>query len=392
MKQIILKKGKERSILNKHPWIFSGAVQRKTEGLNEGDVVEVVSIEGKHIAIGHYHDSGIMVRIFSFENRTIDFAFWKSKIENAITVRAAINLFENASTNCYRLVNGEGDGLPGLIIDIYNKTAVIQTHSEGMYNHIEDFSNALIELYNNKLDTIYFRPVETKDQDTGSLHPPKYLHGELAGHEIIENGNKFFVDWEGGQKTGFFLDQRENRNLLGNFCKDKNVLNAFSYTGGFSIYALKGGARLVHSVDSSKSAAIAAQKNIELNFEEPPPHEFFVESVNVFLKNSNIIYDVIVLDPPAFAKRLSAAEQAIIGYRNINTEALKRISPNGILFTFSCSQAIDKETFRRTVFQAALQAKRNVRILHQLTQPADHPISVYHPEGEYLKGLVLFVE
>ena len=390
--KIILKPKKERSLQNFHPWLFSGAIEKTEEGIEEGDIVEIYSNDRKYFATGHYHEGSIMVRVFSFQETDCQYEFWNDKLEKAFALRQQLGLTSNGTTNVYRLIHAEGDGLPGLIIDIYNTTAVIQTHTLGMHRIKNFLVDALKNIYGNKLTAIYDKSAETMSkQGTAISVTNEFLFGKEENIEVIENGIRFFVDYETGQKTGFFIDQRENRQLLSSYSKGKNVLNTFAYSGGFSMYALKAGATLVHSVDSSKKVAEWAEKNTGLNFSNPP-HRFFTEDVFDFMKKSETKYDVMVLDPPAFAKHLSSVDKATIGYRNLNQEAMKHIGKNGILFTFSCSQVIDKNLFRKIVFMAALHAKRNVRILHQLAQPADHPISIYHPEGEYLKGLVLHVE
>jgi 23S rRNA (cytosine1962-C5)-methyltransferase len=389
--KIILKKGKERSLLNFHPWLFSGAVEKEEEGIKEGDVVEIFSNNNNYLATGHYHEGSIKVRIFSFEKINAEFKFWKEKIQRAYQLREKLGLTGNTDTNVYRLIHAEGDGLPGLIIDIYNTTAVIQTHTLGMYHNRNLFADALKEIYGSKLSAIYDKSSDSLSRQESMSVQNEFLFGEVDGVQVIENDVHFHVDIKEGQKTGFFIDQRENRKLLASYSRGKKILNAFSYSGGFSLYALKENAALVHSVDSSKKAAELTEKNIQLNFKYAP-HQFYTEDVFDFLKKQETSYDVIVIDPPAFAKHLSSVDKATIGYRNLNYEAIRRINKNGILFTFSCSQVIDKMLFRKIVFTAAAQAKRNVKILHQLTQPPDHPISIYHPEGEYLKGLVLYVE
>jgi len=389
--KIILQPGKERSLLNKHPWLFSGAIKKKDGNPNEGDVVEIFSSTGIYLATGHYHEGSITVRIFSFEQTDLAADFWKQKLQKAFDLRKNLNLVDNGRTNCYRLVHAEGDGLPGLIIDIYNRVAVIQTHTLGMHSVKNILTEALKELYGNKLVAIFDKSGDTMGKHQKSLVSDQLLFGTITEEDVVENGIKFHVNFAEGQKTGFFLDQRENRKLLGEYSKGKKVLNTFAYSGGFSLYALKNNAALVHSVDSSKKAAEWADRNVLMNFKNAP-HEFFAEDVFDFMKRSTETYDVMVLDPPAFAKHLSAVKQATIGYKNLNTEAMRRIAKGGILFTFSCSQVIDKELFRKIIFMSAAQARRNVRILHQLSQPPDHAISIYHPEGEYLKGLVLYVE
>jgi 23S rRNA (cytosine1962-C5)-methyltransferase len=389
--KVILLPGKERSIHNRHPWLFSGAV-KKTEGeIKEGDMVEIFSSDNRYLATGHYHDGSIKVRIFSFEQINPDFDFWKKKLERAVEYRKSLNLFDNPETNIYRLIHAEGDEMPGLIIDIYNETAVIQTHTIGMHRIKEHLVNALNEIYDQKLSCIYDKSAETMSKQNQAVTQNIFLLGNKTEEGVTENGIEFQINFIDGQKTGFFIDQRENRKLLSNYVSGKKVLNTFAYSGGFSMYALRANASLVHSVDSSKKVEEWTEKNIALNFLNSP-HQFFTRDVFDFLKASEDIYDVIVLDPPAFAKHLSAVKQATVGYRNLNYEAIKRIGKGGILFTFSCSQVIDKDLFRKIVFMAAAQARRNVRIMHQLSQPPDHPINIYHPEGEYLKGLVLFVE
>ncbi len=389
--KIILKKTKERSLQNFHPWLFSGAIESKEEGIHEGDTVEIFSFNQNYLATGHYHEGSIMVRVFSFEKTDGTFGFWKSKLVKAFQLRERLGLINDTQTNVYRLVNAEGDGMPGLIIDIYDSTAVIQTHTLGMHRLKHFFTDALQEIYGSRLTAIYDKSAESMSKQEGAHVTNDFLFGKENEIEVLENNIRFSIDVLEGQKTGFFIDQRENRKLLAEYSNDKKVLNAFAYSGGFSLYALNGKAALVHSVDSSKKAAVLAERNVALNFKNVP-HQFYTEDVFDFLKKSETRYDVMVLDPPAFAKHLSSVDKATIGYRNLNSEALRQIDKNGIVFTFSCSQVIDKNLFRKIIFTAAAQAKRNVKVLHQLTQPADHPISIYHPEGEYLKGLVLYVE
>ncbi len=379
---IKLKPGKERSVKNFHPWIFSGAVATDIKRLEEGSVVEVTDSEGNYLATGHYHKASIMVRVLSFEQRAIDETFWNEKIKAAIEVRKLFRFAENY-TNTYRLIHGEGDGLPGMIVDVYDKHVVIQAHTTGMQKMLPIISDALNKNLDS-LSTIYARNPDAGAEGT-------YLLGNSSHTVVTENGHQFHVNWQEGQKTGFFLDQRDNRLLLSNYVRGKKVLNTFCYSGGFSIYALKAGASYVDSVDSSRKAIEWTDMNVMLNFGENAPHHSHCEDVFDFLKISKSEYDIIVLDPPAFAKHLSAADKAVIGYRNLNMEAIKSIRPGGLIFTFSCSQAIDKQLFRKTVFTAAAKTRRNVTILHQLSQGADHPVSLYHPEGEYLKGLVLEV-
>jgi len=389
--KIILHSGKERSILNRHPWIFSGAIKKTDGDPKEGDVVEVFTSTGVYLAAAHYHEGSITGRIFSFEQTDLTKDFWKEKLLKAFEFRKSLGLVDNDKTNCYRLVHAEGDGLPGLIIDIYNRVAVMQTHTLGMHAVKNILAENLKEMFGNKLIAIYDKSGDTMRKHQKEIIGDQPLYGDATEEDVLENGIAFHVNFAEGQKTGFFLDQRENRKLLGEYAKGKKVLNTFAYSGGFSLYALKNNASLVHSVDSSKKAAGWAERNVTMNFNNAP-HEFFAEDVFDFMKRSTETYDVMVLDPPAFAKHLSAVKQATIGYKNLNTEAIRRIGKGGILFTFSCSQVIDKELFRKIIFMSAAQARRNVRILHQLSQPPDHAISIYHPEGEYLKGLVLYVE
>jgi len=389
--KIILLPGKERSLLNRHPWLFSGAVKKIEGDAKEGDIVEIFSADNRYLATGHYHEGSIKVRIFSFEQVAPDYDFWKRKLQTAFDYRKSLGIIRNAHTTMYRLIHAEGDEMPGLIIDIYNSTVVLQTHTLGMHRIKEHLVKALKEIYGDALDCIYDKSAETMSKQKVAVTENIFLSGDKKEETVSENGIQFHVNFIEGQKTGFFIDQRENRKLLSSYSAGKKVLNTFAYSGGFSLYALKANAALVHSVDTSKKVEEWTEKNIALNFTEAP-HRFFTRDVFDYLKSSGEIYDVIVLDPPAFAKHLSAVKQATVGYRNLNYEAIKRISSGGILFTFSCSQVIDKELFRKIVFMAATQARRNVRIMHQLSQPPDHPISVYHPEGEYLKGLVLYVE
>ena len=389
--KVILHAGKERSVYNRHLWLFSGAIKKIEGAVKEGSIVEVFSSDNTYLATGHFHDGSIKVRIFSFEQREINADFWKGKIQSAFEFRKRLGFINNQNTNAYRLINAEGDELPGLVIDVYNDIVVIQSHTIGMHLIKKDLVQILQNLFPAG-QSIFDKSADTMGKDSGIENG--LLHGDKTETVITENGIKFYVNVSEGQKTGFFLDQRDNRQLLGSYASGKKVLNTFAYSGGFSMYALKSNAELVHSVDSSKKAADWAAKNVSLNYDNSAPHEFFPTDVFQFLKASDQKYDLIILDPPAFAKSRApeAIKQATIGYRNLNHEALKRIAPGGILFTFSCSQPIDKELFRKIVFTAAAQTRRNVCILHQLTQPADHPINIYHPEGEYLTGLVLYVE
>ncbi len=389
--RVILNPKKERSLILYHPWIFSGAVG-KTEGEpEEGDIVEVFSHDGNYLATGHFHNGSIKVRVFSFERTDAEQDFWLNKLKAAYEYRVKIGIANNTHSNIYRLIHGEGDGLPGLIIDLYDTAAIIQTHTEGMQKITGYLVEALKTIYGNKLDVVFDKSGDTLGKKRLTPFDNKFLFGSLEEKIAIENDIRFNVNWVEGQKTGFFIDQRENRKLLETYSAGKRVLNTFSYSGGFSMYALKGGAAHVHSVDSSKKAAEMAGKNAQLNgFEDR--HTFFAEDVFNYFKKNEETYDIVILDPPAFAKHLSAVDNAMVGYRNLNTEGIKKVNKGGILFTFSCSQVIDRMLFRKLVFQAAAQTKRNVRIMHQLSQSPDHPINIYHPEGEYLKGLVLMID
>lgn len=396
--QIYLRKGKEESLLRRHPWIFSGAIdyikaEEATE-IAEGALVEVYTRAEEFIAQGHYQIGSIAVRVLSFEQETIDQAWWNSRIAVALDVRRALGLAENPETTCYRLVHGEGDGLPGLVVDIYGQTAVVQCHSVGMYVSRMEIAGAIRAAFGERITAIYDKSSQTVPFNAGLNAVDGYLWGvsNHASQLVVENGQKFSVNWEKGQKTGFFLDQRENRELVKRYSKGRTVLNTFCYTGGFSVYAMAGGAREVCSVDSSERAVALADENMRLNFGENAAHSSLTVDAVEYLKDIGDKYDLIILDPPAFAKHHKVMGNAMQGYRRLNARALSQIRPGGILFTFSCSQAVSKELFRTTIFSAAAMAGRKVRILHQLTQPADHPINIYHPEGEYLKGLVLYVE
>ncbi len=389
---ITLKRGKEDSLNRFHPWVFSGAIATMPESLEEGDIVDVVTHDGRHIGVGHYQIGSIMVRILDFGNTAIDQSFFATRLAEALKLRKALRLNRD-DNNAYRLVHGEGDFLPGLIVDIYGNTAVIQAHSPGMHFARTDIANALTSLEGIDIKNVYYKS-ETTLPYKAHLDPQNdYLIGGFETNVAIENGLKFHVDWLKGQKTGFFVDQRDNRSLLEHFALGRRVLNMFCYTGGFSFYAMRGGAELVHSVDSSAKAITLTDANVELNFPGDTRHKSFAEDAFKFLDSmEKDSYDLIVLDPPAFAKHRSALKNALRGYQRLNAKAFEKISSGGILFTFSCSQAVNKDQFRLAVFSAAAQSRRKVRILHQLTQPADHPINIYHPEGEYLKGLILYVE
>lgn len=389
---LFLRRGKSESLKRFHPWVFSGAIAGANGKLNEGDIVRIVSNENELMGYGHYQIGSIAVRMLTFKEEKIDHAFWVTRLSEALRLRKALQLTGRADNNIYRLVHGEGDRLPGLVIDVYGKTAVMQAHSVGMHMSREQIADALIEASEGLIENVYYKS-ETTLPFKADLHQENgFLRGHDEGNVAVENGLKFHIDWLRGQKTGFFVDQRENRSLLEHYAKGRNVLNMFCYTGGFSVYAMRGGANLVHSVDSSAKAIDLTRANAEMNFPGDARHEAFAEDAFKFLEQAGSNYDLIVLDPPAFAKHKDALPRALKGYTRLNAIAFRKIKPGGIVFTFSCSQAVNKDQFRLAVFTAAAQSGRHVRILHQLHQPADHPINIYHPEGEYLKGLVLEVE
>jgi len=390
--KIILKSGKDQSVRRYHPWIFSGAIKKMHGEPQEGDLVEVYDNKDELLAIGHYAIGSIAIRVLTFDQEEVDFEFWKKRIQNAFNLRKMLGLHYQNDNNTYRLVHAEGDLLPGLIIDYYDGTAVVQLHSVGMFKELNNIVEALKEVIGDDLKAIYNKSEATLPFKAETGVENGYVYGESNIEWALEYGNKFKVNWEDGQKTGFFIDQRENRKLLGQYSKGRKVLNMFGYTGGFSVYAMKEGAELVHSEDSSKLAIQLTNENIDLNFEDTSRHDAFAVEAFEYMKDIKDKYDMIVLDPPAFAKHQKVLHNALQGYKRLNQRALEQIAPGGILFTFSCSQAVSKENFRKSVFVAAANANRKVRILHQLTQPADHPVSIYHPEGEYLKGLVLYVE
>ena len=395
--RIFLRRGKEESLLRRHPWIFSGAIGRvecPSDTIAEGEIVDIHTAAGDFIARGHYQIGSIAVRVLTFAQEPIDAAWWRARIRSACEVRRTLGLIGNAATTCYRLVHGEGDSLPGLVIDIYGTTAVVQCHSVGMYRSRMQIAEALREVYGERLAAVYDKSSQTVPYKAGLNAVDGYLMGKVATptQEVSENGHRFLVNWEAGQKTGFFLDQRCNRELVERYAAGRTVLNTFCYTGGFSVYAAAGGAKEVCSVDASERAVQLADENMRLNFGDSFPHTTLACDAVEYLKQIGDRYDLIILDPPAFAKHHKVLGNAMQGYKRLNARALSQIRPGGILFTFSCSQAVTKELFRTTVFSAAAIAGRNVRILHQLAQPADHPINIYHPEGEYLKGLVLYVE
>lgn len=392
MSKIILKAGKEKSLLRRHPWVFSGAIAQIEGQPAEGDIVKVYSHTQEFLAAGHYQIGSIAVRILSFDERPIDQPFWKERIGQAYRTRIAIGLADNPHNNVYRLVHGEGDDLPGLVIDYYAGVAVVQFHSVGMYRNKDEICKALQEVMGDRLTAIYDKSESTLPYKAGLQPQNGYIWGQSDNFTAMENGLRFNVDRIEGQKTGFFIDQRENRALLERYARGRDTLNMFCYTGGFSFYAMRGGARLVHSVDSSARAIELTKQNVELNFPEDSRHEAFVDEAFHFLEHAKDRYDLIVLDPPAFAKHQKVLDNAIQGYKKLNRKGIEIIRSGGIIFTFSCSQVMTKELFRQTVFTAAANTGRRVKILHQLTQPADHPINIYHPEGEYLKGLVLYVE
>lgn len=391
-KNIYLKRGKEESLKRFHPWVFSGAIHHADDGIEEGDIVRVLTTNGEIIAVGHFQVGSIAVRVLSFTDEVIDDRFWQRRLETAYDVRKAIGVAQNARNNTYRLVHGEGDNLPGLIIDCYGQTAVMQAHSVGMHVCREEVCKALIHVMGDTIHHVFYKSETTLPFKAGIGQENYFIYGGSTDNIAIENGLKFHVDWLKGQKTGFFVDQRENRALLEHYSQGRSVLNMFCYTGGFSVYAMRGGAKLVHSVDSSAKAIDLTEMNVNMNFPGDERHRAFCDDAFKYLDANDDKYDLIILDPPAFAKHRAALHNALKGYTRLNVKGFERIKNGGILFTFSCSQVVTKEHFRNAVFTAAAQAGRKVRILHQLHQPADHPINIYHPEGEYLKGLVLYVE
>lgn len=392
-KKVFLKPGKEESLKRFHPWVFSGAIARVEGEPEEGEVVDVYTSKKEFIACGHFQIGSIAVRVLSFRQEPIDHAFWVRRLQVAKDLRCALGVLGNPQNNTYRLVHGEGDNLPGLIIDVYDHTAVMQAHSAGMHLDRMAVAEALEEVMGDVIQHIYYKSETTLPFKADLLATENgFLKGGSPENVAMENGLKFHVDWLKGQKTGFFVDQRENRALLERYAKGRNVLNMFCYTGGFSFYAMRGGANLVHSVDSSAKAIDLTNENVSLNFPGDTRHQAFAEDAFKFLDRMGDQYDLVILDPPAFAKHRDALRNALRGYTKLNAKAFEKIRPGGILFTFSCSQVVNKQDFRNAVFTAAAQSGRSVRILHQLTQPGDHPVNIYHPEGEYLKGLVLYVE
>ena len=391
-RKVYLKKGKEESLKRFHPWIFSGAIQSTEGELEEGEVVRVITTGGEFIAVGHYQIGSIAVRVLSFSDVTIDDEFWSSRLMSAFRMRQSIGIVDNPHNNTYRLVHGEGDNIPGLVIDVYGDTAVMQAHSVGIHQQRLAIARCLVEVAGDRVKNVYYKSETTLPYKADLGQEDGFIVGGSDDNVAMENGLKFHVDWLKGQKTGFFVDQRENRSLLERFSHGKKVLNMFCYTGGFSFYAMRGGAELVHSVDSSAKAIELTTRNVEMNFPGDTRHEAFCEDAFKYLDRMGDRYDLIILDPPAFAKHRGALHNALKGYTRLNQKAFEKIQPGGILFTFSCSQVVTKDNFRNAVFTAAALAGRKVRILHQLHQPADHPVNIFHPEGEYLKGLVVYVE
>ncbi len=392
-----LRRGKEESLLRRHPWVFSGAIDHIAEGdkpLSEGDVVDVITKGGEFIARGHYQIGSIAVRVLTFDEEAIDAKWWEERIAHAKALRESLGMVNNADTTCYRLVHGEGDLLPGLVVDVYGRTAVVQCHSVGMYHSRLLIAEAIRKAYGEEIEAIYDKSSQTLPfkADLGAIDGYLWGRSENPDAVVLENGLKFKVNWEEGQKTGFFIDQRVNRDLVRQYSRGRKVLNTFCYTGGFSVAALAGGATKVVSIDLSERAVKLADENVRLNFGQEAKHEAIACNAVEYLKDIDSDYDLIILDPPAFAKHHKVLGNALQGYKKINARALQKIRPGGILFTFSCSQAVSRELFRTTIFTAAAIAGRKVRIIGQLTQPADHPINIYHPEGEYLKGLVVYVE
>ena len=393
MKKVTLKPAKEKSLLRKHPWVFSGAIKNVEKDTKDGSIVEIFSNKEKYLATGHYNQGNISVRIFEFERQEINEDYWKKKIIKAYELR--INTIEISSTNnVYRLIHAEGDQMPGFICDIYNKVAIFQFHSIGMWKHKDVFTKIILELL--PLDVIYDKSEKTLPKiyidEYKIQNSYLFQKKEITNTKVIENGNEFLIDWENGQKTGFFIDQRENRQYLGELAKDKKILNTFCYSGGFSIYALNNGAKEVHSLDSSQKAIDLLEVNLNFLSDFKNNHKSIIDDAKEYMKNLNDQYDIIILDPPAFAKHMKVKHKALQGYKRLNTRAIEQIRTNGILFTFSCSQVIDNNLFRHMVLSSAIAAGRNVSILKQMHQPADHPINIFHPESEYLKGLVLKVE
>ena len=391
-KNIYLKKGKDESLRRFHPWVFSGAISHADYGLEEGDIVRVIAANGEFMALGHFQIGSIAVRVLSFDDIEIDDTYWCGRLSSALEMRRSIGIADNPDNDTFRLVHGEGDNLPGLVIDCYGKTAVMQAHSVGMHLSRNTIAKCLVDVMGGRIENVFYKSETTLPFKAGLGQENGFIIGGSNDNVAVENGLRFHVDWLKGQKTGFFVDQRENRLLLERYARNRNVLNMFCYTGGFSFYAMRGHAKSVDSVDSSAKAVELTDANVALNFPGDARHHAYCEDAFKFLDSAGGKYDLVILDPPAFAKHRAALHNALKGYTRLNAKALERIKPGGILFTFSCSQVVTKDNFRNAVFTAAAVAKRNVRILHQLHQPADHPVNIYHPEGEYLKGLVLYVE
>lgn len=392
--KLYLKAKKEIVVKRFHPWIFSGAIQNLPHDFEDGTIVQVYSRSEEFLATGHFYNGSIAVKIFSYEQVVATTEFWTQKLESAYTIRKKLGFTDSTTTNAYRLIHGEGDGMPGLIIDVYKNVVIFQAHSIGMYQAKEAIALAIQKLMGDKVDAIYDKSKNTLPKEYAHNVTNGYIWGDDSAENctIVENDCKFNINWVTGQKTGFFLDQRDNRALLGKFAKDKKVLNAFCYSGGFSIYALLAGAKEVHSVDSSAKAIDLVEENLKINNLEQSNHKSYVDDVLRFLKGHNDEYEVMVLDPPAYAKSAHKRHRAVQAYKRLNVEGMRHIAKGGILFTFSCSQVVDNQLFYNTITAAAIEAKRTVRVLHRLTQPADHPVNIFHPEGNYLKGLVLYVE
>jgi len=392
IKKLILKSGKDQSLRRLHPWVFSGAIKKMEGNPGDGDLVKVFDNKGEFLALGHYQVGSIAVRVFTFADIIPDEKYWTEKISSAYQYRLQMGLAESPHTNVFRLIHGEGDGMPGLIADFYNGTLVLQFHSVGMYRMKETLCSSFSSVLGNSLKSVYNKSKGTLPEKLSSITENSWIAGKEENIKVLENNYNFLVNIEKGQKTGFFIDQRENRKLLSKLAQDRKVLNMFGYSGGFSVYALGGNARMVHTVDSSASAIDLARENMDMSFPGSAKHEAIAADAFEYLENAGNKYDLIVLDPPAFAKRRNVLHQALQGYKRLNAKALQSIQKGGILFTFSCSQVVSKENFRKSVFVAAANTGRSVRILYQLGQPPDHPVNIYHPEGEYLKGLVLYVE
>ena len=390
-KKIFLKPGREESVLRFHPWVFSGAVRNGEGEFTDGDWVNVYDSRQQFLAAGFVNDGSIVVKIYTYNPELPDFSFWNKKVKSAFDLRQVLGFLNNDKTNCYRLIHGEGDGFPGLIVDVYAGVAVFQAHSIGVFLHREMIAKAIVENSNGTINTVFNKSSKTLPKEFAQNNEDGFIIGTLAEQTVLENGHKFIIDWKTGQKTGFFLDQRENRALVANYVNGKSVLNTFSYTGGFSIYALKNGAKNVDSVDVSKPALDILDRNIELNGLNIQNHQSKNEDTLEFLKSCNP-YDIVILDPPAYAKSIAKRHNAVQGYKRLNIMGLEKVKRGGFLFTFSCSQVIDKQLFYQTVMSAAIESKRNIKVLHHLSQGADHPVNIFHPEGSYLKGLTLFVE